>query len=179
MNNVEKLLQYTYSEMYINGYQAANTTKILENSGINKGTMYHYFKNKEDLALRVLDEILKPKVAALYNCEERVINKDNLIKLISSTDLIAQKHGSMLVNLTAEMSGIDEAFREKLGEINMIRVECITTYLDTIFVGKDNTNMAKFIISAIDGGVLAYKRSLNIQDFYNMVRNVEDYLNRC
>ena len=178
MNNVEKLLQYTYSEMYIYGYQAANTTKILQSAKLNKGTMYHYFKNKKDLALRVLDEILRPKVQAVYNCEGRVLNKDNLIKLIGNTDLIAKKHGSMIVNLSVEMSGIDEEFRLKLHEINTIRVECIKRYLDAIF-HEDNMQMAKFIVSAIDGGVLAYKRSQKIEDFYNMVKNIEDYLNRC
>ena len=42
------LLEITFDEVYTNGYQGASVLKILEKAGLNKGSLYHYFKNKKD-----------------------------------------------------------------------------------------------------------------------------------
>jgi len=170
-----KLLQYTYAELFINGYQAANTTRILQNAKINKGSMYHYFRNKKALVLAVLESILKEKIIAHYSVENEEYSKEKLLKLLKSTDLIVQKHGSMLSNLSAEMSGLDEEFRVKLNEINDIRVQSIKKHLES-FRDGDQSNMCNFILSLIDGATISYKRTQNIKFFYNNIKIIEDYL---
>ena len=41
------LLEITFDEVYTYGYQGASVLKILEKAGLNKGSLYHYFKNKK------------------------------------------------------------------------------------------------------------------------------------
>lgn len=39
------------------GYNATTISMIARNSGVSKGLMYNYFKNKEDLLLKILEEL--------------------------------------------------------------------------------------------------------------------------
>jgi AcrR family transcriptional regulator len=47
------------------GFDAASYNKIIERSGLSKGTVYYYFDNKENLLLTVLDEICQRFVRAV------------------------------------------------------------------------------------------------------------------
>ncbi len=49
------LLEITFDEVYTYGYQGASVLKILEKAGLNKGSLYHYFKNKKELVLAAID----------------------------------------------------------------------------------------------------------------------------
>ncbi len=42
-------------------FEAASLNNIIAKAGISKGSMYHYFANKEDLYLYIIDQILETK----------------------------------------------------------------------------------------------------------------------
>ncbi len=46
-------------------FEAASLNNIIARAGISKGSMYHYFANKEDLYLYLIDQILKMKAIFL------------------------------------------------------------------------------------------------------------------
>ncbi len=49
------LLEITFDEVYTYGYQGTSVLKILEKANLNKGSLYHYFKNKKELVLAAID----------------------------------------------------------------------------------------------------------------------------
>jgi AcrR family transcriptional regulator len=50
-------MEAAIEEFAKHGFSAASYNKIIERSGLSKGTVYYYFDNKESLLLTVLDEI--------------------------------------------------------------------------------------------------------------------------
>jgi AcrR family transcriptional regulator len=52
-----RLTEAAIEEFAEHGFDAASYNKIIEHSGLSKGTVYYYFDNKESLLLTVVDEI--------------------------------------------------------------------------------------------------------------------------
>ena len=51
------LMEAAMEEFAERGIESASYNKIIERSGLSKGTVYYYFENKDSLLLTVLDEI--------------------------------------------------------------------------------------------------------------------------
>ncbi len=55
----EKILNAAYEEFTEKGYEDASTNKIVKNAGIGKGTLFYYFRNKQDLFEYLIDESIE------------------------------------------------------------------------------------------------------------------------
>ena len=56
----KKLLMSSAIEEFVDrGFEKASYNKIIERSGLSKGTVYYYFENKESLLRMVLNEIIE------------------------------------------------------------------------------------------------------------------------
>jgi AcrR family transcriptional regulator len=65
------------------GYKSVTTREIAAEAGISKGTLYHYFKNKDDLFERTIREHIFRTIAHKTALEENNINpQEHLEKLI-------------------------------------------------------------------------------------------------
>jgi len=51
----DKLIEVARELIYLQGYEATSVAEILEKAGANSGSLYYYFKSKEDLLLAVLE----------------------------------------------------------------------------------------------------------------------------
>ena len=80
----EKLLDVAFDEIYYNGYYSTSVDKILKKASMNKGSMYHFFKSKKELALAVIKErvydYIENKYMVLLKHDENII--EELLKLI-------------------------------------------------------------------------------------------------
>ncbi|MDM7926056.1 MAG: TetR/AcrR family transcriptional regulator [bacterium] len=56
LNNLLDIVQTLFMEK---GYENATISDVLERAGIAKGTLYHYFKSKEDMLDRLIDRLSK------------------------------------------------------------------------------------------------------------------------
>lgn len=61
------LLQAALDEFYEKGLTAARADDIAERAGLSKGTLYVYFKSKEDLFKALIENLTTPKLALLEN----------------------------------------------------------------------------------------------------------------
>ena len=55
----DEILQASLDEIHRHGFQSASLTRILKNTGLTKGALYHHFRNKNELGYAVVDECLK------------------------------------------------------------------------------------------------------------------------
>lgn len=60
-----RLMDAAIEEFVERGLEAASYNKIIERSGLSKGTVYYYFDNKETLLYTVLEEICDRFLAAM------------------------------------------------------------------------------------------------------------------
>lgn len=60
-----RLMEAAIEEFSERGFEAASYNKIIERSGLSKGTVYYYFDNKDSLLSTVLDELCERFLNAL------------------------------------------------------------------------------------------------------------------
>jgi TetR/AcrR family transcriptional repressor of nem operon len=117
----ELLLQAAFQEIYRSGYRSADLDAILAAAGVTKGALYYHFDNKEALGYAVVDEIIASNlhqkwVQPLRNAKNPI---DVLVRIVRSESLKRAdvERGCPLLNLSQEMSGLDEGFRRRTAKV--------------------------------------------------------------
>lgn len=73
-NKYEKILKVAAALIRQKGYNGASLQEIANKVRIHKSTIFHYFKNKEELLLRILEESVDEVTSDL----RRIVNNNNL-----------------------------------------------------------------------------------------------------
>jgi TetR/AcrR family transcriptional regulator, transcriptional repressor for nem operon len=112
-----RLLEAAFQEIHHSGFRSADLDAILDKAGVTKGALYYHFDNKEALGYAVVDEVIATKVhhkwvQPLENAKNPI---DALIRIFQSESLKKEdvQRGCYLLNLSQEMSGLDEGFRRR------------------------------------------------------------------
>ncbi len=159
----QSLLTAAFREVYRKGFQSASMAQILEGTNVTKGALYHHFRNKRDLGLAVLHDLIRAAVdkrflEPLRDSESPV---DSLVRSITEAcEGLSDEEielGCPLNNLALEMSPVDEEFRHVIrdiydqwrGEIAQALKRGQTTRLVRRDVDPDGT--AAFIVAALAG----------------------------
>jgi len=162
-------LQAAFQEIYRSGYRSADLDAILAAAGVTKGALYYHFDNKEALGYAVVDEIIASNlrqkwVQPLRNAKDPL---DVLVRIIQSESLRKEdvQRGCPLLNLSQEMSGLDEGFRRRTarvyGEWHDAMTEALREGQKRGVVRSDiNANeTATFLMAAWEGYVVLGKNS--------------------
>ena len=160
-----KLIDITFDEMFTHGYQGASLSIILGKAGINKGSMYHFFKNKKEMALAAIEEKLggfAPRVQAPY--------LDTYFSDLRATGSVDLSRGCPLANVIQEMSNIDEDFHKLLHEIYQnIKTNAKAVFDKAIEAGEmaptDTTKLASISFMIFEGGMLGAKIAKDSQEY--------------
>jgi TetR/AcrR family transcriptional regulator, fatty acid metabolism regulator protein len=117
-----------------NGYHQAQVSKIAKEAGVADGTIYLYFKNKEDILISVFRE----KMAIFITNLQEVLDKDldtseRLLKMIANhfRVLHEDRHLAIVTQLELRQSGkklrlrINEVLKDYLDLLDVILVEGI------------------------------------------------------
>jgi AcrR family transcriptional regulator len=116
-----RLLEAAFQEIHRSGFRSADLDAILAKAGVTKGALYYHFDNKEALGYAVVDEVIASKVhqkwvQPLRNAKNPI---DVLIRIFQSESLKREdvQRGCYLLNLSQEMSGLDEGFRRRTARV--------------------------------------------------------------
>jgi len=181
-NTRQKLIDITYEEVFTHGYQGASLAEILKKTSVHKVSMYHYFKNKKEMALIAIKEKIHERFFTRYSgileLEDGVI--DALFKGLKDTSKRDFKRGCPIANLVQEMSNIDEDFNITMKLIYQKFRDFFQQALDQAVLNKeikecDTTKVALYITAVIEGGLLAVKASGDEQDYLDTIEILEDY----
>lgn len=163
------LLQAAFQEIHQSGFRSADTDAILAKVGVTKGALYYHFENKEALGYAVVDEVIRNMthekwVLPLQKAKNPI---DVLIRIIHSEPLNREdvQRSCPLLNLSQEMSGLDEGFRKRTARVFKDWHDAIAMALregqKRGMVRSDiNTNeTATFLIAIYEGYVALTKNS--------------------
>ena len=107
--------------MHRSGFRSADLDAILAKAGVTKGALYYHFDNKEALGYAVVDEVMASDlhqkwVQPLRNAKNPI---DVLIRIVQSESLKREdvRRSCPLLNLSQEMSGLDEGFRRRTAKL--------------------------------------------------------------
>jgi TetR/AcrR family transcriptional repressor of nem operon len=182
-NTRQRLIDATYEEVYSHGYQGSALADILANAGVHKGSMYHFFPNKKEMALSAIKE----KIAERFGTRYRAIIEGEgayletffrSLRDISARDF---KRGCPLANLVQEMSNLDEDFDRTLKVIYaQFRGVLKSIYDAAVDAGEmkvcDTDKLALFSVVVLEGAVLSAKASGDPQDYLDAVEVLIGYI---
>ncbi len=183
----QKILHIAAEEIHLHGFQACNTSAIIDKAGISKGALYHHFENKQALGYAVVNEVFAPD---LLNKWQGVFDSNNpvpvMIQLfreaLSWMDFDSISRGCPINNLAQEMSPIDEGFRLCLRTVITDWQKGIEQALRLgqqhghVKADIDAERTAIFLVASIEGGYGLAKNTQDLKVFASCVHALIDYL---
>jgi AcrR family transcriptional regulator len=158
------ILQKAFGLVYQNGYRTTSVDDIIATTQVTKGAFFYHFKNKDEMGLAMINEVMVPGmqealVGPLSACNDPVTEIYAMMhSLLMENPFFIVKYGCPAVNLVEEMASQNEAFQQTLMKLNSQWHEAIAACLEKGKVSgnikKDvDTNQAAYFIMAGYGGI--------------------------
>jgi len=159
---------------------------ILAAAGVTKGALYYHFDNKEALGYAVVDEVIAGNlhqkwVLPLRNAKDPI---GVLVRIVQSESLKREdvQRSCPLLNLSQEMSGLDEGFRRRTARLFKDWHDAMAGALREgqkrgVVRNDINANeTATFLIAAYEGYVVLTKNSQDPRTMKSGQRRVSGHL---
>jgi TetR/AcrR family transcriptional repressor of nem operon len=184
----QRLLQAAFREVYRYGFQSAGIDTILAATNVTKGALYWHFESKEALGHAIIEEIVAEITRDRWlRPLEQSKDKNPIDALIAIVQAIPArpadvKRGCPLVNLTQEMSLLNEQFRKRLERIFQAWQESIATalregqYAGTVRSDLVPEEAASFLISMVEGYAVLAKNAQDAKVWNMGIKNIVNWL---
>ena len=167
------------------GYASTSVADVLQRAQVNSGSLYHFFPGKQDLLLAVLDEyhagiypmLLEPAWLGVDDPIERVfaLLARYRAALVDSECFYACPIGS----LALELHEPDLAVRERLAKNLTAWVQaihaCLVEASSRLPARLDRLELAHFVLTTMEGGVMQARTYREIETFDGAVRQLRRY----
>lgn len=140
------ILKNAFELIYAKGYQTTSVDDIIATTRVTKGAFYYHFKNKDEMGISIINELMKP---ALTGSFIDPLQKDNdpvdsiynvIYDLLINNEFLKVEYGCPASNLTHEMTPWNADFNNALNELTR---EWIKTMAASIEKGKENGFIGK------------------------------------
>ncbi|MGV3611304.1 MAG: TetR/AcrR family transcriptional regulator [Fluviicola sp.] len=135
------ILQKAFELIYVKGYQTTSIDDILATTQVTKGAFYYHFKNKDEMGLAIIHEILKPTMAEAFIAplqnegDPLEFIYEMMEHLLIGNPFLKPEFGCPAANLTQEMSPWNADFSAALNELAKLWEETLMEVLEN---GKKN-----------------------------------------
>lgn len=183
------ILKKAFQLIYPKGYQATSIDDILATTKVTKGAFYYHFKNKDEMATAIIQEIIKPTmvnsfIVPLQNDGNPLDNIYNLINdLLLNNEFLQVQYGCPTSNLIQEVSPWNGALSNALQNlIDNWQQELIKAIKKGITEGKIKEDVvpeqvAFFTMSGY-WGIRNFGKVYNNKDcYYPYLNELNHYLN--
>jgi len=186
----QKLLTVAMDLIWESSYGSVSVDDICTKAGVNKGSFYHAFKSKSDLAVAaferhwehkrpMLDQIFSPQVPPVERLHKycQLIVADQKQKYESFGKML----GCPFCSVGSELSTQDEKIRQKIEQIGMRNQKYVESLVrDLVAEGlvevKDTTELAQEVLSYIVGVLLQAKIENSVKHVERLEHGVDRLL---
>ena len=158
-----RILEAAFEEMHRYGFQGMRVDRVLHQTGLKKGALYHHFPSKQTLGYAVLEELIEKHIKKLLiepmrdfdDPLEGIYILYEQIGVTWSDEFFAL--GCPLNKLAQEMSPLDEGFLQRIGEFFQFWQDTLSEELHKgqkngiVDPTVDPQDCALFIIALIEG----------------------------
>lgn len=185
----QNILQKSFDLIYARGYQNASIDEILATTQVTKGAFYYHFKNKDEMGLAIINELMKPALTKsfidpLQNPENPLDAIYNLMyHLLIENDLLKVEYGCPAANFTQEMTPWNEDFSKALNEIAQEWIKIMTSVIEngkkSGYIRKDvNAKQVTFFVMSGYWGIRNFGKLENSKKVYlPYLKELKGYLN--
>jgi len=184
------ILQKAFELVYVKGYQTTSIDEILATTQVTKGAFYYHFKNKDEMGIAIINELLKPTFKINFLEPLQNLTGDPLVMLyemmyaiLMENDVMKVEHGCPASNFTQEMAPWNVDFTAALSELSNQWKQAIA---DSVERGKQNgyvrqdvagEQVAVFVMSGYWGVRNIGKLVNNTSIYVTYLQQLKSYLN--
>jgi TetR/AcrR family transcriptional regulator, transcriptional repressor for nem operon len=167
------------------GYNSTSIADVLQTAKVNSGSLYHFFPGKSDLLIAVLDVyhdgirrmLLEPAWAGVDEPIERIFALlARYRRSLADTDCF---YGCPIGSLALELHEPDPAVRERLAKNFSVWIdavdECLRQARMRLPSRIDRRELAQFVLTTMEGGVMQARTFRDIGYFDAAVRQLRHY----
>jgi TetR/AcrR family transcriptional regulator, transcriptional repressor for nem operon len=149
------ILEKAFELMYVKGYQSTSIDEIIAQVAVTKGAFFYHFKNKEEMGLAMIEELMSPAmrrafVEPLQQSIDPVMDIYAAMKtLLFGIPTLRIEYGCPAANLVQEMSPVNAAFGQALSKLTNDWKTALATCIEN---GKETA----IIRPEVDGVAVAY-----------------------
>ncbi len=133
-------------------------SNIADECGLQKGSIYHYFKSKEEIALESLKYIHTYFKDNIFNIsyQETLTNKEKLKLFVKKIDtyFLNSKGGCLLGNLALEVSLGNILFQNEIKEYFINWEKALSNILEESYSKREALNLSKEFIALTQGEIM-------------------------
>lgn len=183
-----RLVEAARELFWSRGYEATTLGEVAKRAGANPGSLYYFFKTKEELLLAVLDRYTQLLEPAVIEPAFRA-NEDPIVRVfmvlegyrrgLIETDFT---HGCPIGNLALQIGEALPSAREKIASnftswVGWIR-KCLDQAGDRLPSDLDRQAAAQFVLALMEGAVMQARAYRSIEPFDAVVLTLRDYFAR-
>lgn len=187
LSTPERLVEAARLLFWERGYEATSLQDVVEKAGAKAGSLYYYFRTKEQLLLAVLDRyvemlwpaVIEPAFTRASDPIERVFAiLDGYRQGLVYTGFAG---GCPIGNLALEVSDDLPRAREKIaknfeGWRKWVR-QCLDDAAGRLPGDLDRERLAVFVLTVMEGAVMQARAHRSLQPYDASVEQLRDYFN--
>ncbi|HLP52599.1 MAG TPA: TetR/AcrR family transcriptional regulator [Chitinophagales bacterium] len=130
------ILQKAFELIYTKGYQTTSIDDILATTKVTKGAFYYHFKNKDEMGVAMINELMKPALTAgfiepLQQFENPLEAIYSLMhSLLMKNDFLKVEYGCPAANFTQEMTPWNADFSKVLNELTQQWIKVMSAAIE-------------------------------------------------
>lgn len=184
----QMILEKAFELIYVRGYQATSVDDIIARTQVTKGAFYYHFKQKDEMGMAIIEEVLKPHLAKLF-LVPLTANQDPLEQIyISFKNLLLEDkflklaYGCPVANLAQEMSPLNRRFGVALNELKKKWEKELTAKIEQgrssgmVRVDVQAKTVVTFILSGYWGVRILGKISNTKTPYHSFLKELKNYL---
>ena len=182
----EKIINSTLDVMEGRGYRAVSVDEIISHAGVSKGSFYHSFKSKEELAMQALEEYERRGTEIIQsgsyrNIEDPVLRAIAFVQYIEDKSTELWEHGCLLGSVALEVAEshpkllqkIDDLFEEFERGVATIFTPALRARKVRKVTGKD---LSRHFLAVIEGAIVTAKTHGNQEFLSQGIGHFKRYL---
>jgi TetR/AcrR family transcriptional repressor of nem operon len=182
----ERLLQSAFQEVHRSGFQSASIDAILAATNVTKGALYYHFDSKEALGYAIVDEIIAELIRdrwlhPLLSDGQPIDILIGIVRRIPARPADVRE-SCPLLNLSQEMSPLDEQFRKRLERLFLAWQQGIAALLrkgqsqGTVRRDLKPDEAASFLVAMVEGHAILAKNAQDTKVWEVGIRNIVGWL---
>jgi TetR/AcrR family transcriptional repressor of nem operon len=184
----DALLMAAMQLFWERGYAETGMNDVLARSRVSAGSMYHFFKSKEELLLGVLDQLagmlypalLAPIWETVSDPIERIFGLLGRYRqaILDTKFSYGCPVGRLATEISSEMTEVHAKIAMNFEGWSSAVRKCLEDTGNRLPKGMDLRTLSRFVLTVMEGGVMQARSYKSIEPFDQAVTQLRDYFDR-